>query len=183
VPRAPRVQIPNGIYHVTARGNRRQQIFLDPEDHVLFLKRLEAIVRRRRWRCHGYCLMPNHYHLVVETTEPNLSAGMQHLNGAYAQVFNHRHVTDGHLFQGRFHAVLIESTWHLLQLTRYLALNPVDGGLCARPSEWPWGSYASLIGKARPQSFVAVAELLGWFGPDPSRARRALMDFVGESST
>jgi putative transposase len=182
VPRALRVLIPHGIYHVTARGNRRQQIFVDPDDHLLFLKLLETVVQRRRWLCHGYCLMPNHYHLVLETLEPNLSRGMQHLNGAYAQAFNHRHVTDGHLFQGRFHAVLVESTWHFIELTRYLALNPVSGGLCAHPSEWLWGSYASLIGKTHARSFLAVEDLLRWFGPDTTRARRALADFVGESS-
>ena len=124
--------------------------------------------------------MPNHYHLVLETPDPNLSAGMQQLNGRYAQTFNHRHVLDGHLFQGRFHGVVVTSTWHLLELTRYLAQNPVTGGLCARPSEWEWGSYASLIGKAPPQSFLAAEAMLSWFGPDATRARRALMDFVGE---
>jgi REP-associated tyrosine transposase len=124
--------------------------------------------------------MPNHYHLVLETPDPNLSAGMQHLNGAYAQAFNHRHVVEGHLFQGRFHAVLVDSTWHLLELTRYLALNPVTGGLCARPSEWEWGSYASLVGKTSAQPFVAVDALLRWFGPDATRARQVLREFVGE---
>ena len=124
--------------------------------------------------------MPNHYHLVVETREPNLSAGIQHLNGAYAQAFNHRHALDGHLFQGRFHASPVESTWHLLALTRYLALNPVTGGLCARPSDWQWGSYAALIGKTPARPFIAVGQILQWFGPDLGRARHTLRDFVDE---
>ena len=124
--------------------------------------------------------MPNHYHLIVETPDANLSAGMQYLNGAYAQAFNHRKSVDGHLFQGRFHSVLVESTWHFLELTRYLAVNPVIGGLCLRPSEWQWSSYASLIGKTRAPSFIAVEELLRWFGPDVKLARQALRDFVGD---
>jgi putative transposase len=102
---------------------------------------------------------------------------MQHLNGAYAQAFNAQHGFDGHLFQGRFHAVLVESTWHLLELTRYLAVNPVQGGLCSRPAEWPWGSYRVLLGAAS-ASFVAAGEVLRCFGPDPERARQALKAFV-----
>jgi REP element-mobilizing transposase RayT len=164
MPRPPRVLVPDGIYHVTARGNRRQRIFLDSEDHLRFLRLFIAIASRRRWRCHGYCLMPNHYHLVVETPDADLSHGMRHLNGAYAKAFNEQHGLDGHLFQGRFHAVLIESTWQFLELTRYLAVNPVAGGLCAHPADWPWGSYAAAIG-ATPSSFLAVEELLRCFSP------------------
>jgi putative transposase len=180
VPRPPRVLVPNGIYHVTARGNRRQRIFVDSDDHVRFLRLFVAIANRRRWRCHGYCLMPNHYHLVIETPNADLSRGMQHLNGAYANAFNEQHGLDGHLFQGRFHAVLVESTWHLLELTRYLAVNPVAAGLCAHPADWPWGSYAGLIGAAPPSSLVAVDELLRCFGPDATRARQTLSAFVDD---
>jgi putative transposase len=180
MPRSPRAQVPNGIYHVTARGNRRQRIFLETDDHLHFLKLLGAIAHQRRWRCHGYCLMPNHYHLVVETPGADLSAGMQHLNGAYAKAFNERHGVDGHLFQGRFHAVLVESTWHLLEMARYLAINPVAGGLCVHPADWRWGSYAVVVGAAPPRSFVTVDDLLRLFGPDRTRARQALRAFVGD---
>jgi putative transposase len=107
--------------------------------------------------------MPNHYHLVVETPDADLSRGMQQLNGAYAQAFNEQHSLDGHL------------------LTRYLAINPVAGGLCAHPADWPWGSYAAAIG-ATSSSFVAVEELLRCFSPNPTRARRALRSFVGDRS-
>jgi putative transposase len=180
VPRPPRVLVPNGIYHVTARGNRRQRIFVDSDDHVRFLRLFVAIADRRRWRCHGYCLMPNHYHLLIETPNADISRGMQHLNGAYANAFNEEHGLDGHLFQGRFHAVLVESTWHLLELTRYLAVNPVAAGLCAHPADWPWGSYAGLIGAAPLSSFVAVDELLRCFASDATRARQALSAFVND---
>jgi putative transposase len=182
VPRALRVQVPDGVYHVTARGNRRQQIFAEPEDHGRFLTLLESTVRRCHWRCHGYCLMPNHYHLIVETPEPNLSAGMQRLNGAYAQAFNDRHGLDGHLFQGRFYSLLVESTWHLLQLIRYLALNPVAGGLCTDPMDWEWGSYAAVAGRFPPRPFVVMDELLRHFGPDLPGAQLALREFVGDAA-
>jgi putative transposase len=124
--------------------------------------------------------MPNHYHLLIETPNADLSRGMQHLNGAYANAFNEEHGLDGHLFQGRFHAVLVESTWHLLELTRYLAVNPVAVGLCAHPADWPWGSYAGLIGAAPLSSFVAVDELLRCFASDATRARQALSAFVND---
>ena len=94
-----RINVPNGIYHVTSRGNRRQPIFLDDSDHEIFLRMLATLGLRRRWRYHGYCLMPNHYHLVIETPQADLSLGMQYLNGGYADHFNFRHGTDGHLFQ------------------------------------------------------------------------------------
>jgi putative transposase len=124
--------------------------------------------------------MPNHYHLVVQTPDADLSAGMQHLNGAYGKAFNEQHGLDGHVFQGRFHSVLVESTWHLLELTRYLATNPVAGGLCARPADWRWGSYAAIIGAVPSCAFVAVDDLLRCFGADPTRARMALRTFVGD---
>jgi putative transposase len=180
--RRPRVLVAHGIYHVTARGNRRQPIFLDSHDQLRFLRLLVVVAGRRGWRCHGYCLMPNHYHLVVQTPEADLSQGMQHLNGRYAQAFNDQHGFDGHLFQGRFHSVLIESTWHLLEVTRYLAINPVEGGLCVRPADWRWGSYRALIGAAHSSSFVATEELLRYFGPDVERARRALRAFVEDAA-
>jgi putative transposase len=124
--------------------------------------------------------MPNHYHLVVETPDADLSLGMQHLNGAYAKAFNEQHGLDGHLFQGRFHAVLVESTWHLLELTRYLAINPVLGGLCTDPADWPWGSYSLIVGAAPSSTLVAVEDVLRYFGADSSRAREALSAFVAD---
>jgi putative transposase len=122
--------------------------------------------------------MPNHYHLVVQTPDADLSPGMQHLNGAYAKAFNEQHGLDGHLFQGRFHAALVDSTWHLLELTRYLAVNPVDSGLCADPADWPWGSYAAAIAEAPSSTLVAVEDILRYFGPDATRARENLRSFV-----
>jgi putative transposase len=125
--------------------------------------------------------MPNHYHLVVETANGDLSIGMHRLNSGYAHRFNDCHGLSGHLFQGRFHSVLVESDWHLLELSRYLALNPVRAGLCKSPLEWPWSSYAAVAGAASPPSFLAAERLLAHFGADRDWARRTLRWFVRDA--
>jgi REP element-mobilizing transposase RayT len=130
MPRARRILVEHGIYHVFSRGNRRQPIFLDERDFARFLEFLDEVVARYGWIVHAYCLMPNHYHLLVETPEANLSEGMHRLGFLYAQWFNRRHDVDGHLFQGRFGARLVESNYHLLETARYIVLNPVRAGLC-----------------------------------------------------
>lgn len=109
MPRPPRVIEPNGVYHVTSRGNRREPIFVHDRDRRFFVGLLAAVCTDRRWSCRGYCLMPNHYHVVVATPDTDLSAGMHALNGEYAHYFNAVHGTVGHVFQARFHAVLVES--------------------------------------------------------------------------
>jgi REP element-mobilizing transposase RayT len=164
---------------VTARGNRRQQIFSDDHDRARFVELLAEVVAQTGWRCHGFCLMPNHYHLLVETPEPNLSVGMYRLNGLYAQWFNRRHEVDGHLFQRRFHSVLVESNWHLVELCRYIVLNPVRAGLCAHPREWRWSSYRATIGVgARRPSFLTLDWLLAQFGRRTAQARASYRGFV-----
>src|SRR5438874_2291483 len=139
--RPRRLQVAGGFFHVTARGNRRQPVFTDDVDVERFLAILAEVAARYGWRVHAYCLMTNHYHLLVETPEANLSAGFHRLNFLYAQWFNRRHGLDGHLFQGRFHSVLIERQEHLIELARYIVLNPVRAGLCGHPGEWRWSSY------------------------------------------
>lgn len=181
VARPPRLATPNGIYHVTARGNRRQVIFEDDPDRSTFLTLLHQVIARRRWACHSYCLMPNHFHLVLQIPSADISAGMQALNSRYAQRFNRRYGVDGHLFQGRFHAVAVESDWHLLELARYLALNPVRVGLCGGPADWPWSSYQALIGRRPTPSFLTVDRLLGYFGPDLRSRREAFRMFVQDA--
>ena len=180
MPRSHRLQVAGGIFHVTARGNRRQNIFLERNDYLVFLWLLDELTRRRGWCGHGYCLMSNHYHLVVETPEPDLSAGMQWLNGRFAQYFNHRHAFDGHLFQGRFHSVLVESDWHLVELSRYLALNPVKAGLCRHPRNWRWSSYRAVAGREAPRTFLVPKRVLGVFGPTPAKARARFEEFVND---
>jgi REP element-mobilizing transposase RayT len=139
--RARRVQIAGGIYHVTARGNRRQAIYQDDDDRRRFLGVRDRVVHRYGWRIHAYCLMTNHFHLLVETPDANLSRGMQRLNSEYATYFNTRFAHVGHLFQQRFVSRLIESEHYFLEALRYIAFNPVRAGLCEHPADWPWSSF------------------------------------------
>jgi REP element-mobilizing transposase RayT len=178
-----RIAPPGGIFHVTARGNRRQEIFFDDRDRLRFLEMFGTAVSRHDWRCHAYCLMPNHFHLMIETPAGDISAGMQRLNGGYAQWFNRRHEFDGHLFQSRFYSVLLESNWHLLELSRYIVLNPVRARLCRDPAEWRWSSYRAYMALARRPEFLTVDWLLEQFGSDSQRARTVFRRFVGEALT
>ena len=180
MPRPLRPQIPGGIYHITSRGNRKQPIFLDPDDHRFQLWCLDRAAARYEWRCHAWCHMTNHFHLVIRTASANLSQGMQYLNGLYAQVFNHRHGETGHVFQGRFHSVLAESDSHLLELARYVVLNPVRAGRCRHPLEWRWSSCRATMGLVNKPDFLDVDWLLGQFGPDPEDARRRYFRFIEE---
>ncbi|RRQ21110.1 transposase [Thiohalobacter thiocyanaticus] len=124
-----RIEVAGGLYHVTARGDRREDIYADEADRLHWLSIFDGVCDRFNWRCHGYCLMTNHYHLVVETPEANLSRGMRQLNGVYTQTFNRRHGLVGHLFQGRFKGILVEREAYLLELSRYVVLNPVRAGM------------------------------------------------------
>ena len=142
MPRKPRDEFEGGVYHVFARGNARMQIFRGKADYRLYLELLRRIVRARGWTCHGYCLMPNHVHLVIETGEPNLGEGMQRLQSLYAQIFNLTRVRTGHVFEGRFGAVLIRNEAQLQAVVEYVARNPVEAGLAERVEDWPWSSSA-----------------------------------------
>jgi len=161
-----RVSIPSGIYHVTARGNAKADIFLNDADRRDFLDRFARTIGRREWICLGYCLMPNHFHLLIQTPRPNLSAGMQSMNGSYAQAFNRRHDRGGHVFQGRFHAAVVQRDDHLLAAVRYVVMNPVAAGMCSDPREWAWSSHNAVMANQRQSILVAVDELLDHFGGD-----------------
>jgi REP element-mobilizing transposase RayT len=163
---------------VTSRGNRGQPTFVTDTDRVRFLALLEAVCAKAGWTVHAYCLMPNHYHLVVEIEAPTLSSGLQRLNGTYAQMFNRLHGLRGHLFQGRFHSVGVEADPHLLELSRYLPLNPVRARLCNGPADWPWSSYRATLGMSWPAPFLTVDRVLGLFALDRQRAREAFRAFV-----
>jgi REP element-mobilizing transposase RayT len=141
VGRRHRVLIRGGIYHVTARGTGPIPIYRDAIDRHRFVRRLAVVESRYGWLRRALCLMTTHYHLLVETPEPNLSAGIHQLNGLYAQLFNRRHGRAGALFQGRFHAVLVETDEQLDAVRGYIAANPVRAGLCARAEDWPWSWY------------------------------------------
>lgn len=176
-----RIEFPGALYHVTARGNARQDIYLDARDSWRFLDLLGTVCTRYEWRCFAYCLMTNHYHLVVETAQPNLSAGMRQLNGRYSQAFNYRHQREGHLFQGRYKAILVEREAYLLEVCRYVVLNPVRAGLARAPRAWRWSSYRATLAGAGP-AWLAARELLGLFAPEPKAAARAYGIFIAEGT-
>jgi REP element-mobilizing transposase RayT len=172
-----RIEIPNGIYHVTARGNARGTIYADDRDRVGWNELLGRVVERFGWLVLAFCQMTNHYHLLVETPEPNLSRGMRHLNGVYAQRFNRRHARVGHVFQARFHASLIEGDEHLMAVAAYVPRNPVRAGLCRDPADWPWSSYGATIGLER-SGLVATDRLLACFSDTRDAARRSYRELV-----
>jgi REP element-mobilizing transposase RayT len=175
-----RIEFDGALYHVTARGNARQNIFDDDTDRLRFLDLLGEACARFDWRCHVYCLMGNHYHLGVETAAPNLGRGMRQLNGVYTQAFNRRHGRVGHLFQGRYKAILVERETYLLELCRYVVLNPVRAGLASAPGRWPWSSYRATVGDALAPAWLKTDWLLAQFGRSKAWARRAYEAFVAE---
>jgi putative transposase len=182
MPRQHRSTLPEGPLHVTSGGNRRQPLFLTDGDRRFFVALLDRVTTKMLWRVYGYCLLTNHYHLIVETSPSALSNGMQQLNAVYAQCFNAIHGLDGHLFQGRFYAGCVEADGHLLELTRYIALNPVEAGLCRAPAEWSWSSYPALLGLRAAEEFLEVDKVLSLFSPRRTDARRILRRFVGDVS-
>jgi REP element-mobilizing transposase RayT len=181
MPRAPRLQIAGGIYHVVVRGVRRTPIFLDDTDREVFLRELSRVVTKDGWVCIAYCLMTNHVHLVVETPRANISIGMQHLNSGYAQHFNRRHGLQGHAFERRFWSEVIESDAQLLEVVRYVVLNPVRAGVCAEPGIWEWSSYRVVAGGASRgpvQGPVAPMRTLQHFESGPRRSEAVFVEFV-----
>lgn len=175
-----RLEFPEAVYHVTSRGNARQDIFLDDSDRERFLSILSSTVHRYNWLCHAYCLMGNHYHLLLETPDPNLSLGMRQLNGVYTQTFNRNHRRVGHVFQGRYKAILVEKNAHLLELCRYIALNPVAAGITSQPEAWPWSSYRGTLNAKETADFLTTAWILGQFSQNRSQARIQYQYFVAE---
>jgi putative transposase len=175
MPRAPRVQAP-GRYHAVSRGVEGRTIFLDDADRYFFLRTLAKVVKRYRWRCFAYCLMTNHFHLLVEISEPNLGAGMQYLNGVYCGYFNRKHARDGHLVERRYRSVRLETEEHVQLACRYVPVNPVRAGICRRPRSYRWSSYAATIGAAPRPPYLAVDLLLSFFEGDTKEAR--LADYV-----
>ncbi len=173
-----RLEIKGGVYHITSRGNASQPIFLDNGDKQEFLKVLNSVVDRFNWLCHAYCLMDNHYHLMIETPEGNLSRGMRHLNGVYTQFFNKIHKRVGHLFQGRYKSILVDKDKYLLALCRYVVLNPVRAKLVKNPNAWRWSSYRATIGKIKKPSFLSIDWILSQFGINRVDAIADYKEFV-----
>lgn len=175
-----RIEYPGAVYHLTSRGNAREKIFLDDIDRQLFLEILETVINKYNWLCHAYCLMDNHYHILAETPDPNLSLGMRQLNGLYTQGFNRRHNRVGHVFQGRYKSILVEKNEHLLELCRYLVLNPVRAGLVSEPKQWRWSSYGATAYSVKAPDFLSVYWVLGQFAKQKKAARKAYRKFVAD---
>ncbi len=173
-----RIAYPGACYHVTSRGNEKQAVFKDDTDRETFLRLLAHVTTRYHWLCHAYCLMDNHYHLLIETPDANLSLGMRQLNGVYTQAFNRRHARTGHLFQGRFQGILIQKEPHLLEVCRYVVLNPVRACRVERPGDWRWSSYRATAGKAKPPACLTTDGILGPFSRTRARAEKAYRQFV-----
>ena len=179
MPRKPREEVAGGVFHVFARGNRREDIYVDDLDRHVYLDLLARVGGRQRWLCLAYCLMDNHVHLLLETPWPNLGEGIQRLHGRYAAVFNRRHRRSGHLFQGRYGATRISGDPQFLAAAAYLALNPVAAGLCRRPEDWRWSSHAELlVGKA--PGWLASRRLLELFGASGRGGARSYAEYIDE---
>ncbi|HDZ61717.1 MAG TPA: addiction module toxin RelE, partial [Nitrospirae bacterium] len=173
-----RIEYDGAVYHITSRGNQKKLIYKDDQDRQSFLDILQQVNFRYNWICHAYCLMNNHYHLVIETPDGNLSKGMRQLNGVYTQAFNRRHKRVGHIFQGRYKAILIQKESHLLEVCRYVALNPVRARTSEKPEQWKWSSYRGTVGKEKAHLCLMTDWVLSQFGKRRKQAQRNYRGFV-----
>ena len=175
-----RIELAGGLYHVTSRGDGREAIYFGDGDRVAWLEVLGQVCERFNWRVHAWCQMTNHYHVVVETPEANLSQGMRQLNGVYTQHVNRTYRRVGHVFQGRYKAILVERDSYLLELARYVVLNPVRAGMVKGPRQWRWSSYRAMVGAAEVPPWLVTDWILGQFGSARARAVQKYVDFVRE---
>jgi len=173
-----RITFPGAFYHVTSRGNERKAVFKSKRDREKFLEYLESATLRYDARIHTYCLMDNHYHLLLETPSGNLSQIMRHINGAYTTYFNVKRDRSGHLFQGRYKAILVDIDEYAKELSRYIHLNPVRAKIVQKPEEYAWSSYQYFIGKQKPAEWLYRDFILGYFGKKVSSAQKGYQEFV-----
>jgi putative transposase len=175
-----RLEFPNALYHVTARGDRQEDIYDDEEDRACYFEVLTEVIQRYRWCVHAYCLMDNHYHLLIETPDANLSKGMRQLNGVYTQRYNTKHRRVGHVFQGRYKAILIQKDSYLLELARYIVHNPVRARMVRSAKDWPWSSYRATAGQADMPEWLDVDWLLSVFAKQRTVAIRRYKEFIAD---
>ena len=173
-----RLEFPDALYHLTSRGDRREDIYEDDVDRRTFLDVLSSVIGQFNWTCYAYCLMSNHYHLLIQTPDANLSKGMRQLNGVYTQAYNRRHNKTGHLFQGRYKSILVDEDNYLLELSRYIVLNPVRAGMVKRVDQWKWSSYMAMVGKVAVPDWLANDYLLSQFSAQRKTAIQKYMAFV-----
>ena len=175
-----RLEFAGALYHITSRGDRRESIYETDDDREVFLSILGQVCERYNWLCHAYCLMDNHYHLLIETRDSNLSKGMRQLNGVYTQQFNRAHERVGHVFQGRYKAILVDKDSYLLELARYIVLNPVRARMVRSAKDWRWSSYRETISHKPLQKWLYPDWLLSAFGKRWSKAVDGYKRFVAE---
>lgn len=173
-----RIEFSHGLYHVTSRGDGREDIFLEEADRELFLDVLSETCDRFNWLIHAYCLMGNHYHLLIETPDGNLSKGMRQLNGVYTQRFNRKHKRVGHVYQGRYKAIIVQKDSYLLELARYIVLNPVRAQMVRSAGDWPWSSYRATADLTLGPAWLATDPILSAFGRHRTQAVEAYRAFV-----
>jgi REP element-mobilizing transposase RayT len=171
-----RVHIPGALYHVMSRGNARQEIFLDSTDYECFLTRFAVVSARFAVRCRAFCLMPNHFHLLLEPNQFPIPRLMQQLNSSYCQWFNGRHTRVGHVLQGRYKAFVIDREQYYRRVLRYIVLNPVRARLVVHPAQWPWSSYLATAGFVEPASFLSLSDVWNVFHPDDQRSAHRIYD-------
>jgi REP element-mobilizing transposase RayT len=175
-----RLEFAGALYHVTARGDGREDIYRADGDRRLFLDVLGEVWERCGWKVHAYCLMTNHYHLLVETPDANLAKGMRQLNGVYTQRFNRTYERVGHVFQGRYKAILVQKETYLLELARYVVLNPVRARMVRRTGDWPWSSDRAMVGEAAAPQWLQRRCILALFGETEGEAVAHYARFVAE---
>lgn len=175
-----RLELAGGLYHVTSRGDGREDIYLTDTDRMIWLDVFGQTCARFKWVCHAWCQMNNHYHLLIETPQANLARGMRHLNGVYTQRFNREHGRVGHVFQGRYKAILVERDSYLLELARYIVLNPVRARAVPQVQDWAWSSYRATCGQEPKPEWLQTDWILSQFGADHARAVAAYVRFVHE---
>jgi len=173
-----RIEYPGAFYHVTSRGNEQKDVFKSQKDREKFLSYLESATERYGAVIHAYCLMNNHFHLLLETPAGNLSQIMRHINGAYTTYFNIKRKRAGHLFQGRFKAILVEADEYAKELSRYIHLNPVRVGIVTRPEEYQWSSYRYFIGQVKTPEWLKTGFILGYFDSEIAKAWKKYRAFV-----
>ncbi|MDP5132877.1 MAG: transposase [Paraglaciecola sp.] len=173
-----RLEFAGALYHITSRGNERKAIYFDDTDFELFLTLLGKVCEQYNWVVNAYCLMTNHYHLLVETPDANLSKGMRQLNGTFTQAINRKHQRVGHLFQGRYKAILVDKNTYLLELSRYIVLNPIRANMVQNLEDWPWSNWQAVMGKAASPAWLATVALLSLFSKQRKTAREKYAAFV-----